>query len=144
MQDLIRGDRELVITQLKNLVTEYDRIRDSGDAQAVQNVRDNLASIVNLTGFDVVANARSQMEMAEIIRKRKVAETELNYFAEVGKEKRFASKDEARNQALLDCGQYYDKELEANRTYYLARELSENLKTFENSVASRMRMLINE
>jgi hypothetical protein len=140
-------DGRLVVNETRRIISEYRKLRKNksgGTANEVQDIRDELSTFTNLVGFDLLSNARNIMVMAELERKRAEAEKLKEYLPEVGREKKFSSVAMAKNQAFLDCMEYYQKEKEAEKVYYAIKERKEELSEFYKSVASRMRLLLEE
>ncbi len=137
-------DRALALQQMKNIVEEYTAIKDGADSLAVQNLRERAVAVLYLLGYDLEANARSDMDMADFLYKRGYTKLLVEYRSDAGKGKRFDTKEDASNQAFLDSAELYERRLEAARFYYLVKEMKENTESFLNAVASRIRMLLKD
>jgi hypothetical protein len=151
MQDLLKlsytsreEDRALALSEIKAVVDEYAEIKNFGAPLEIQNLRDRLEIAKNNLGFDLLSNARSDMELAEIARKRAYAEVMLKHSKNIGKGKEFGSQAEAKEQTYLDIMPYIEQEQKANSFFYRVKEIMDNSEKFINSVASRLRLLQNE
>lgn len=137
-------DREMAITEIRAIVDEYSQIKDTANVYEIQALRDRLEITKNLFAFDLEANARNAMDVAEIARKRKEAELKIKYCQDVGKDKTYSTKEEAKDRAFLDSSAEYDAEIAAKHFYYLVKEMRENVEKFHLTVASRVGILRDE
>jgi hypothetical protein len=137
-------DREFAISEIRAIVNEYSEIKNRAGLSEIQDIRDRLEITKNLHASDLEANARNAMDVAEITRKRKEATLKIEYCQDVGKGKRFSTKEDAKEMAFLDSSSEYDLEIEAKHFYYLVKEMRENIEKFHLTVGSRVRMLHGE
>jgi hypothetical protein len=137
-------DRALALQQMKNIVEEYSAVKDEADFLTVQNLRERAVAVLNLLGYDLEANARSAMDLAELQYKRQHFKLMVEYRSDAGKGKRFDTKEDASNQAFLDSADLYEAKIHAASFYYLVKEMKENTEAFLNAVASRIRFLLKD